>query len=238
MTQRAPKKLRPSRSFVSPRRTAARGAMSDAESALAKALAEANAATAAARAATAAAEAATARAEQLIREHGMSQPPSSPLRARSSLDMGEMRPTTSEKISRARALPRRIFVVRHGESEGNVDETLYSRVADPEIRLTARGVSQAEAAGRAIRARCEADGKSYRVFFYFSPYMRTKQARPAEAGCALLRRSCTRCSTLTVLAAFPCPAPSRQTCAAVMSQFDTLRVSGVREEPQLREQVR
>lgn len=84
-----------------------------------------------------------------------------------------------------------------------MDETLYSRVADPEIRLTTRGVSQAEEAGRAIRARCEADGRSYRLFFYFSPYMRTKQARPAKAGCA----SCTRRNSLTGLAAFPLPRP-------------------------------
>lgn len=84
--------------------------MSDAAE-LAAALAEAKAATAAARTATAAAEAATARAELMMREHA------APARARSSLDLGEMRPMTSEQSHRARALPRRIFILRHGESE-------------------------------------------------------------------------------------------------------------------------
>jgi hypothetical protein len=35
-----------------------------------------------------------------------------------------------------RVLPRRIILVRHGESEGNVDESMYCRVPDPKISLT------------------------------------------------------------------------------------------------------
>ena len=162
--------------------------------ALAAALREAQAATTAARAATAAAEAATDCANQLIRELQCVSPPrSAPTRARSSLSLGEMRPTTSEGAGtprQARVLPRRIFILRHGESEGNVDESMYSRVADPEIKLTPRGISQAEAAGRAIRERCEADG-SYRLFFYFSPYMRTKQVSLTSGACGLRTHALT-----------------------------------------------
>ena len=43
---------------------------------------------------------------------------------------------------------KRILLVRHGESEGNVDQTLYQRVADNAINLTEKGRGQARAAGR------------------------------------------------------------------------------------------
>ena len=170
--------------------------------ALAAALREAQDATAAARAAAAAAQAASARAEELMQQLQCMSPPASARagRARSSLSLGELRPPTvdgaaEEGPSRARCLPRRIFVLRHGESEGNVDESMYSRVADPEISLTERGVAQAEDAGRQIRARCEADGGAYRVFFYFSPYARTKQVRPARQ---LHPAACTRIARMAL----------------------------------------
>lgn len=41
-----------------------------------------------------------------------------------------------------RVLPKRIILVRHGQSEGNVDETMYCRVPDPQIRLTENGKRQ------------------------------------------------------------------------------------------------
>ena len=45
------------------------------------------------------------------------------------------------------ARPQRIVLVRHGESEGNVDETIYERVPDHALELTWRGRKQAEATG-------------------------------------------------------------------------------------------
>ena len=42
-----------------------------------------------------------------------------------------------------RALPRRIVLVRHGESYGNVDESEYTRTPDSQIRLTRKGHEQA-----------------------------------------------------------------------------------------------
>ncbi|KAL3498887.1 hypothetical protein ACH5RR_041619 [Cinchona calisaya] len=70
--------------------------------------------------------------------------------------------------------PRRIILVRHGQSEGNVDETVYTRVADPKVGLTRKGVAEAEECGRKIREMIEKDGadEDWKVYFYVSPYRR------------------------------------------------------------------
>lgn len=78
-----------------------------------------------------------------------------------------------------RKLPRRIILVRHGESEGNLDDLMYTRTPDHQIDLTAEGVRQAEECGRNIRKIIEnGNGGStplqdWRVYFYVSPYKRT-----------------------------------------------------------------
>ncbi|KAG1360869.1 phosphoglycerate mutase-like protein AT74H [Cocos nucifera] len=70
--------------------------------------------------------------------------------------------------------PRRIILVRHGESEGNVDESVYTRVPDPRIGLTARGWQEAKACGVRIRDIVSGDGADdWKVYFYVSPYRRT-----------------------------------------------------------------
>ncbi|XP_024985929.1 phosphoglycerate mutase-like protein AT74H [Cynara cardunculus var. scolymus] len=70
--------------------------------------------------------------------------------------------------------PRRIILVRHGQSEGNVDEGAYTRVADPRIRLTEKGKREAEQCGQRIREMIEKDGADdWKVYFYVSPYQRT-----------------------------------------------------------------
>ncbi|KAJ0964302.1 hypothetical protein J5N97_029424 [Dioscorea zingiberensis] len=70
--------------------------------------------------------------------------------------------------------PRRIILVRHGQSEGNVDESVYTRVPDPRIGLTAKGREDAEACGRRIRELVASDGADdWKVYFYVSPYQRT-----------------------------------------------------------------
>jgi len=43
--------------------------------------------------------------------------------------------------------PKRIILVRHGQSEGNVSRGRYSEVPDNKIELTPKGHEQAEAAG-------------------------------------------------------------------------------------------
>ncbi|MFE6687372.1 histidine phosphatase family protein [Streptomyces sp. NPDC057743] len=69
------------------------------------------------------------------------------------------------------ARPRRIVLLRHGESVGNVDDTVYEREPDHALALTATGRSQAEAAGRRLR---ELFGDE-RISAYVSPYRRTHQ---------------------------------------------------------------
>ncbi|KAL7111733.1 hypothetical protein ACP275_05G108200 [Erythranthe tilingii] len=82
--------------------------------------------------------------------------------------------------------PRRIILVRHGQSQGNVDECVYTRVADPKVMLTQQGISEAEECGEEIRRMVEKDGNSdWKVYFYVSPYKRSLEtlrnlAKPFE----------------------------------------------------------
>ncbi|GGU48561.1 phosphoglycerate mutase [Streptomyces albospinus] len=69
------------------------------------------------------------------------------------------------------ARPRRIVLIRHGESEGNVDDTIYEREPDHALSLTETGMRQAEEAGVQLR---EMFGHE-RVSAYVSPYRRTHQ---------------------------------------------------------------
>ncbi|KAL6006760.1 hypothetical protein ACLOJK_032255 [Asimina triloba] len=70
--------------------------------------------------------------------------------------------------------PRRIILVRHGQSVGNVDESIYTMVPDSRIDLTEKGRHEAEECGRRIRAMIESDGADdWKVYFYVSPYVRT-----------------------------------------------------------------
>ncbi|VVA31648.1 PREDICTED: phosphoglycerate mutase [Prunus dulcis] len=69
--------------------------------------------------------------------------------------------------------PRRIILVRHGQSEGNVDESVYTRVSDPKIGLTEKGLEDAEQCGKRIREMIEKDKvHNWKVYFYVSPYRR------------------------------------------------------------------
>jgi hypothetical protein len=48
-------------------------------------------------------------------------------------------------------LPKRIIVVRHGESQGNLDPGAYTTTPDYKIPLTSQGISQARLTGSQIR---------------------------------------------------------------------------------------
>ncbi|CAN6482652.1 unnamed protein product [Victoria cruziana] len=79
-----------------------------------------------------------------------------------------------------RILPKRIILVRHGESQGNLDTAAYTTTPDNRIPLTPSGIVQARAAGEEIR-RIVAEGRAggeeggdWRVYFYVSPYVRTR----------------------------------------------------------------
>ncbi|MBO8201244.1 histidine phosphatase family protein [Streptomyces smyrnaeus] len=73
------------------------------------------------------------------------------------------------------ARPRRIVLLRHGESEGNADDSIYERVPDHALPLTERGLRQAEEAGKRLRA---VFGEE-RVSAYVSPYRRTRETLAA-----------------------------------------------------------
>jgi broad specificity phosphatase PhoE len=67
-------------------------------------------------------------------------------------------------------------LVRHGQSEGNVDEGAYTRVPDPLIGLTPKGRRDAEDCGRRLHRLFSDDGNKeddWKVYFYVSPYRRT-----------------------------------------------------------------
>ncbi len=68
--------------------------------------------------------------------------------------------------------PDRIFVVRHGQSVGNANKSVYKDTPDYALTLTDKGHQQAEAAGLAIKTYIEPDQS---IQFYVSPFWRTRQ---------------------------------------------------------------
>lgn len=77
---------------------------------------------------------------------------------------------------RKRIMPNRLVMVRHGESEGNVNEIIYSNKADSDISLTKLGWEQSRAAGEALKKEVfyNANDKTCQsVHFIVSPYVRT-----------------------------------------------------------------
>lgn len=66
--------------------------------------------------------------------------------------------------------PKRIILIRHAESEGNVDTSVYAKIPDNQLKLTERGVSQATRAGEELK---ELVGNEI-VTFYVSPYLRSR----------------------------------------------------------------
>lgn len=67
--------------------------------------------------------------------------------------------------------PKRIFIVRHGQSQGNHDQKTHETVPDYKIELTETGVQQAKDVGNILRGQIGTD----KVAFYVSPYARTRQ---------------------------------------------------------------
>lgn len=69
-------------------------------------------------------------------------------------------------------LPKRIILMRHGESLGNADENLYAEIPDWKIPLTRRGERQTERAARDLHALVKGES----LLCYCSPYKRTKES--------------------------------------------------------------
>jgi len=77
----------------------------------------------------------------------------------------------------------RIVLVRHGESQGNVDPSIHHATADHAVPLSARGHDQAREAGRRIdlhfRERFGTPGAAPHVRMWVSPYRRTRETAAA-----------------------------------------------------------
>ncbi|CAH9087153.1 unnamed protein product [Cuscuta europaea] len=86
-------------------------------------------------------------------------------------------------------LPKRIILVRHGESQGNKDDAAYTVIPDHKIPLTSQGFEQAELAGWRIRdvISDQESSRSWKIYFYVSPYERTRSTL-REIGRAFPRK--------------------------------------------------
>ena len=105
---------------------------------------------------------------------------------------------------------RRILLIRHGESLGNIDERAYGKTADWQIPLTKRGREQARIAGKKVASHIIQSAQSSsnsnikddnNIFFYVSPYLRT-----------------------------------RQTLREILSEIPKEKILGIREDPRISEQ--
>ncbi len=67
--------------------------------------------------------------------------------------------------------PKRIILIRHGESIGNINKKIYSETPDYKLNLTERGKEQAKQAGEELKNII----KDESVFFYVSPFWRTRE---------------------------------------------------------------
>ncbi len=66
--------------------------------------------------------------------------------------------------------PKRIILIRHGESEANVDKYLFGRVPDYTIELTEKGRMQAIEAGKRLKELVSDES----IYFYVSPFWRAR----------------------------------------------------------------
>jgi len=76
--------------------------------------------------------------------------------------------------------PQFIYLVRHGESEGNVNEEIYKTVPDYRVGLTAKGRKQAVQAGKNIEKNALSrvifsDEYQPKVTIYSSPWTRARE---------------------------------------------------------------
>ncbi len=75
----------------------------------------------------------------------------------------------------------RVFIVRHGESLGNLDERAYRQFGDHNVPLTQWGHRQAAEAGLVIAAYLAAltGHEALRLRIWYSPFLRTRQSKDA-----------------------------------------------------------
>jgi len=73
----------------------------------------------------------------------------------------------------------RIFLIRHGESEANLDKSINRRIADHRVSLSSHGHEQAASAGNFLYEYLTQHPGSGRLRLWQSPYLRTKQTARA-----------------------------------------------------------
>ena len=84
--------------------------------------------------------------------------------------------------------PKRIVLIRHGQSEGNLDENVYADKPDWRLELTPAGRAQARAAGDKLKS--VLDGGAVQA--YVSPYVRTIQTFEEINKSLTMRLFCMR----------------------------------------------
>ncbi|HCK67527.1 MAG TPA: histidine phosphatase family protein [Anaerolineae bacterium] len=67
--------------------------------------------------------------------------------------------------------PERIILIRHAESEGNLDNSKYETIQDFALKLTPQGVEQAKLAGKQIKSIIGDES----IYVYLSPFFRTRE---------------------------------------------------------------
>ena len=75
-----------------------------------------------------------------------------------------------DKLINISMKPKRIILIRHGESQANVDKYLFGRVPDYTIELTEKGHEQARGAGKRLKELVKEES----VYFYVSPFWRAR----------------------------------------------------------------
>ncbi|QSY92746.1 phosphoglycerate mutase family protein [Rhizobium bangladeshense] len=75
----------------------------------------------------------------------------------------------------------RLFLVRHGESLGNINEQAYRQFGDHNVPLTQWGYRQASEAGSAIASflRALPSARRGKLHIWYSPFLRTRQSKDA-----------------------------------------------------------
>ena len=74
--------------------------------------------------------------------------------------------------------PDKIILLRHGESQGNINKKIYASIPDYAVQLSELGHKQARGAGEAIKGVLAQGG----IRFYVSPYWRTRQTAEIVAA--------------------------------------------------------
>lgn len=72
-------------------------------------------------------------------------------------------------------MPNKVIMIRHGQSEGNLNESVYAKKPDNEICLTKLGWEQARMAGKALREILDEKNDGSTIHFIVSPYVRTME---------------------------------------------------------------